>query len=209
MAFCLGYHGSALIRFTDEAVYNVHIMGHLPTESVPSAYTYIQWVVSGRRENCCWGNSGDRPFQSVWILCHQHLPMTQGRDQSVPLWLCARSGLGVLRACWWTLRHLSSCGFSYSPSSFCAGPCWADNSLVSFHPFFVCFYPWTSLTLHHYTHEWSHFELPDQWSTVYHEDAFIWMLLVGTSNIMAEGGHGYNCSLFQLCCLDSATLNGF
>lgn len=42
MAFCLGYHGSALIRFTDEAVYNVHIMGHLPTESVPSAYTYIQ-----------------------------------------------------------------------------------------------------------------------------------------------------------------------
>lgn len=42
MAFSLGYHGSALIRFTDEAVYNVHIMGHLPTESVPSANTYIQ-----------------------------------------------------------------------------------------------------------------------------------------------------------------------
>lgn len=42
MPFSPGYHGSALIRFTDEAVYNVHIMGHLPTESVPSAYTYIQ-----------------------------------------------------------------------------------------------------------------------------------------------------------------------
>lgn len=42
MAFSLGYHGSALIRFTDEVVYNVHMMGHLPTESVPSAYTYIQ-----------------------------------------------------------------------------------------------------------------------------------------------------------------------
>ena len=42
VAFSLGYLGSALIRFADEAVYNVHIMGHLPTESVPSAYTYIQ-----------------------------------------------------------------------------------------------------------------------------------------------------------------------
>lgn len=42
VAFSLGYHGSALIRFTDEAVYNVHIMGHLPRESVPSAYTSIQ-----------------------------------------------------------------------------------------------------------------------------------------------------------------------
>lgn len=42
MEFSLGYHGSVPIRFIDEAVYNVHMMGHLPTESVPSAYTYIQ-----------------------------------------------------------------------------------------------------------------------------------------------------------------------
>ena len=33
MAFSLGYHDSALIRFIDEVVYNVHVMGHLPTES--------------------------------------------------------------------------------------------------------------------------------------------------------------------------------
>lgn len=42
MAFSLGYHGSDVTRLSDEVVYNVHIMGHLPTESVPSAYTYIQ-----------------------------------------------------------------------------------------------------------------------------------------------------------------------
>ena len=127
------------------------------------------------------------------IIC----PWPKEEIKNIHLWLCARSGLGVLRACWWTRRNLSSCCFFYSPSLFCAGPWCADNSLVYFHPFFVCFYSWTSLTLHHYTHGWCHFELPDEWSTVYHEDAFIWMLLVGTSNVMAEGGHGYNCSLFQ------------
>ena len=42
MVFSLGYHDSALIRSIDETVCNVHMKGHLPTESVPSAYTYIQ-----------------------------------------------------------------------------------------------------------------------------------------------------------------------
>ena len=38
MVFSLSFHGSASLRFTDDAVHDVHMMYHILTECAPSAY---------------------------------------------------------------------------------------------------------------------------------------------------------------------------